>query len=231
MSGIPATASIPVELQPRDQGFALYSLTEEPVPHGVHVGTPAVVLRLQGCPVACPWCNEPAGIPEPGLVDLSHQASEEELESGDGTAGWRWLSGTRLLALISGYQSRHVLISGGEPALYDLIWFTETLLEQGYTVQVETSGAVPLGVARDAWVTLSPKHNINRDWAVSPFSYRRADEVIVPVTGVDDERWIDRALKARASGTPVWLLPLAKQPELRRLAWQLARKYQLRICS
>lgn len=231
MSGIPATASIPAELQPRDQAFAIYGLREEPVSHGAHAGTPAVVVRLQGCPVACPWCNQPAGIPEPGIADLSHQASEEDLEAGDGTAGWRWVTGTRLLALIGSYASRHVVLSGGEPAQYNLTWLTETLQLQGHTVQVETSGVVPLSVSRDTWVTLSPKHAVHPDWTTGDVAYRRADEIIVPVAGRIDERWLDRALKAKAPGVTVWLLPLAGLEHSQSLAWDLARRHQVRICT
>jgi 7-carboxy-7-deazaguanine synthase len=232
MEQVPSTAAIPVQLQPQDSCLAVWSLREEPVPCGIHAGTPAVVLRLQGCPVGCPWCNAPAGIPEPTIADEEDQASEEDLERGDGQRGWRWLSGTRLLALIGGYQSRHVLITGGEPALYDLAWFSAQLLERGYSVQVETSGVLPLSVDRRVWVSLSPKHQQPGGLMVRDWLYRRANEVIQPVTGPQDARWLDRALKARCNGeVPIWLLPLTGRPDLQELAWDWARTFGVRLCA
>jgi 7-carboxy-7-deazaguanine synthase len=232
MSDVPAAAVIPAELQPQDHSLAVYSITTELWCSGFYAGTPSVVVRLQGCPVGCSYCNQPNGIPEPALVDDDQQATEEQLESGRCTDGFRWLSVTRLCALIGSYGVRHVVITGGEPALYDLAWFTEQLREQGNTVQVETSGTLPLSVHRDTWVTLSPKHDC-QELTVWDWLYKRADEVLLPITGPDDSRWLDRALKAKKPGAIVWLQPIMRQPFqdpwLQDLCWQLARDHWVRV--
>lgn len=225
----PSTAAIPADYLPQDNHFAVYGLAEGVVPYGAYAGTPAAILKLQGCPVGCSWCDEPHGIPEPSLIATANQASEEDLEQ-PGYHGWRWLSSTRLLALIGAMPFRHVLITGGEPAAYDLCWFTESLQEQGQTVQVETSGVLPIAVARDVWVTISPKHDVHPDLVVQSMVYKRADEVIQPITCPADEKWLDRTLKARHPGTPVYLQPLHGRPDLQALCWRLARDHQVRLC-
>lgn len=225
MDSIPATAAIPAALLPQDTTLPVWSITEAPVRHGFYAGTPAVVIRLQGCPVGCSWCDQPAGIPEPTIGGTA-QLSEEDLEHGG--PGFRWISGIRLLALIDGYQSRHVLISGGEPALYDLAWFTESLRQRGYTVQVETSGVLPLSVHRDVWVTLSPTHH-HPDLTVWDWLYKRANEVVLLITAAADERWIEHGLKRKALGAVFWIKPLHGRPDLIKLCWALARRFMVRI--
>lgn len=227
MDETPTAATIPASLLPQDQSLAVYSITNELVGLGFYAGTPAVVVRLQGCPVGCSYCNEPAGQIEPTILEDSQQASEEDLESGS-ACGFRWLSTTRLCALIGSYGTRHVVITGGEPGLYDLAWLTEQLREQGNTVQVETSGTLPLSVHRDSWVTLSPKHH-NEALPVWDWLYKRADEVVIPITGPDDKRWLERALKAKKPGALVWLLPVDQEPGRQELCWELARQHWVRV--
>lgn len=227
MDETPTAASIPAALLPDDQSLAVYSITNQLVKHGFYAGTPAVVVRLQGCPVGCSYCNEPAGHAEPTILEDNQQASEEDLESGS-ASGFRWLSVTRLCALVGSYGTRHVVITGGEPALYDLAWLTEQLREQGNTVQVETSGTLPLSVHRDTWVTLSPKHH-NESLPVWDWLYKRADEVILPIIGPEDRRWLERALKAKKPGSIVWLLPIDYEPWRQSLCWDWAEAHWVRV--
>lgn len=229
MSSVPNSAAIPLELYPQDHCLAVYSISEGAVRYGFYAGTPSVHVRLQGCPVGCQWCDQPQGIPEPGLIDVEQQATEEDLEQGDGRRGYRWVGSTRLLALIESHACRHVVITGGEPALYDLALFTEQLLDRGYTVQVETSGTLPLSVHRDVWVTLSPKHQQNPATPVWDWIYKRADEILLPITRPSDARWLDRALKARRMGSIIWLQPLHGRNDLNEICWHLAQKHWVRV--
>jgi 7-carboxy-7-deazaguanine synthase len=229
MDQAPRTAAIPAALMPDECSLAVYRITERPVTRGFYAGTPAVVIRLQGCPVGCSWCNSPAGIPEPTICKVEEQATEEQLEAGG--SGWRSVGLTRLLALIGSYSSRHVLITGGEPALYDLAVLTEALIERHYTVQVETSGVLPLSVHRDAWVTLSPAHGVNPELLVWDWLYKRADEVIQLIKGPEDRRWIDRGLKAKKLGSVYWIEPIGNDAALQQLCWDLARDYSVRLAA
>jgi 7-carboxy-7-deazaguanine synthase len=211
MTIVPDLATIPAWALPEETVLPVREIQSTIVGSGVWAGTPATIVRLQGCPVGCPWCDQPGTWEEPVLQDIEDQASEEEIEISDqnfASTGWRWISTTRLVALITSNPAQHVVITGGEPALYDLCELTAALQQAGLTVAVETSGTIPLAVAPDTWVTLSPKHNQPGGLRVSDDAYRGASEIIQVITGPDDRRWVDRALKARRSSSiPIYLAP------------------------
>lgn len=104
-----------------------YSLQGE----GRFTGTPAVFLRLSGCNLSCPFC------------DTSH-GSATEMTLGE------------ILAELSRYPARHLVITGGEPAMQLTAEIVGRLRRQGYFIQVETNGTLPLPAGID-WVTCSPK--------------------------------------------------------------------------
>lgn len=223
---IPVTASVPSSLRPTESVVPVQAITEGLVPYGTWAGMPAVIIRLQGCPVACPWCDQPNLWLMPTHDD---QVGEEELEQPGGANGWRWLNTTRLLALVESLQAHaHVLITGGEPCLWDLRDLTRALLNRGSTCQVETSGVAPLQIDPDCWLTLSPKHNQPGGMQVLPGAYRRANEIVLCVGGDEDGRWIDRAAKER-SCCEVFICPRDDQPEARAACWRLARSRSCRI--
>lgn len=104
-----------------------YSLQGE----GFHTGVPAVFLRFSGCNLKCPFC------------DTLH-------------ADGREMDADEIVRLISSYPSRHVVITGGEPAMQLDAALVDRLHENGWFVQVETNGTLPLPGNVD-WVTCSPK--------------------------------------------------------------------------
>lgn len=108
---------------------------------GVYLGRAAYFIRLYGCPQACPWCDSagtwhrdyrPGGVT---LMDAHELAEVVRAESPDGAV---------------------VVVTGGEPILFDLNPLTDALHALGRRVHIETSGIAPLRGALD-WVTLSPK--------------------------------------------------------------------------
>jgi 7-carboxy-7-deazaguanine synthase len=108
---------------------------------GVHLGRAAYFIRLYGCPQACPWCDSagtwhkdyrPEGVTLMSETDL---AEVVRADSPDGAV---------------------VVITGGEPILFDLVPLVDALHALGRRVHIETSGIAPLRGAID-WVTLSPK--------------------------------------------------------------------------
>lgn len=118
-----------------------YSLQGE----GHFTGTAAVFLRLSGCNLACSFC------------DTLHQ---------DG----RQYTDQEILQQIREYPSRHVVITGGEPALQLTSEFVDLLHDNGYFVQVETNGTIPVPENVD-WITCSPKSR--------PICYRAVNELKV----------------------------------------------------
>lgn len=84
------------------------------------VGLPTVFVRLTGCPLRCTWC------------DTAHAF----------TGGAR-KSIEEILAEVARLQARHVCVTGGEPlAQPDCLPLLDALVEAGYEVSLETSGAL-----------------------------------------------------------------------------------------
>lgn len=104
-----------------------YSLQGE----GRFTGTPAIFLRLSGCNLSCPFC------------DTSHT---------DATC----MTLDAIISELSCYPARHLVITGGEPAMQLTAEIICRLHQEGYFIQVETNGTLPLPPGID-WVTCSPK--------------------------------------------------------------------------
>ncbi|MDE6048099.1 MAG: 7-carboxy-7-deazaguanine synthase QueE [Paramuribaculum sp.] len=104
-----------------------YSLQGE----GFFTGIPAVFVRLSGCNLKCPFC------------DTNHSPFTEMAEED-------------IIREIKKYPAKHIVITGGEPALQLSENFIDLLHENDLFVQIETNGTVPLPENID-WVTCSPK--------------------------------------------------------------------------
>lgn len=109
---------------------AFYSLQGE----GFYKGTAAYFIRLGGCDVGCHWCD----------VKESWAAEAHPLVSVDTIV-------TDALA-----HSKTMIITGGEPLMWNLDLLTEKLRAAGARTHIETSGAHPLSGTFD-WICLSPK--------------------------------------------------------------------------
>lgn len=75
-----------------------------------------------------------------------------------------------LLAVINrqGYTARHVVITGGEPCIHDLMPLTDLLEKSGFSCQIETSGTHEVRCTPNTWVTVSPKVNMRGDMTCFP---------------------------------------------------------------
>ena len=98
---------------------------------GYFTGTAAFFLRLSGCNLQCPFC------------DTQHQSFTE-------------MSEEEIVKEASRHNPRHIVITGGEPALQLTKSLVDKLHEAGFFIQVETNGTLPLPEGID-WVTASPK--------------------------------------------------------------------------
>lgn len=87
------------------------------------VGLPTVFVRLTGCPLRCVWC------------DTEYAFSGGEM-----------MSLADVLAKIAAFDCKTVCVTGGEPlaqkACVDLL---KALCDAGYSVSLETSGALDIG--------------------------------------------------------------------------------------
>ena len=152
---------------------------------GCHLGKSAYFIRLQGCPVKCPWCDT-AGTWHP-----DHVPSDVEQADPDTLAEDAFASGCEI-----------VVLTGGEPAIHDLHDLTHALRIRSLPVHLETCGAFPLHGDFD-WITLSPK------WEALPLDENLAEAHELKII-VEDETSIARwttELAGRHQIENVWLHP------------------------
>jgi 7-carboxy-7-deazaguanine synthase len=84
------------------------------------VGIPTVFVRLTGCPLRCGYCD---------TAYAFH--------------GGQWQTFDEILKTVANYQPRYVCVTGGEPlAQPACLSLLSALCDQGYTVSLETSGAL-----------------------------------------------------------------------------------------
>lgn len=185
---------------------------------GIYTGVPAIFVRLQGCPVGCPWCDtKHTWTLDENRIDTVDAVVNKNAES----ERYFGISELGLLALFEQqrYQARHVVLTGGEPCMYDLTTLTTLLHEQGYTTQIETSGTFEVRCAPDTWVTVSPKINMKGGYEVLTSALQRADEIKHPVAM---QKHIDEldALLSVLENPPknVCLQPISQQPRATELA-------------
>ena len=102
---------------------------------GFHQGKAAYFIRLGGCDVGCTWCD----------VKESWDASKHPM-----------LDVPSLISEVEKTPAKIVVITGGEPTMYDLAELTKEIRQAGFKTHLETSGAYPLSGTWD-WICLSPK--------------------------------------------------------------------------
>ena len=103
---------------------------------GYHTGTAAYFIRIGGCDVGCHWCD----VKESWNAE-SHPPTQIE----------------QIVANATKY-SKTIVITGGEPLMWDMSALTNALKSEKLSVHIETSGAYKISGTWD-WICLSPKKN------------------------------------------------------------------------
>jgi len=103
---------------------------------GFHTGTAAYFIRIGGCDVGCHWCD----VKESWNAEL-HPPTSVDLIVNNAFA-----------------YADTVVITGGEPLMWDMTLLTKELKNKNLKVHIETSGAYALSGSWD-WICLSPKKN------------------------------------------------------------------------
>lgn len=190
-------------------------------------GTPAIFVRLQGCEVGCPWCDTK----HTWLLDPDQKrASDEVMAKTDDSPTWADMLPTFLANYLEdSFQARHVVITGGEPSVYDLRPFTAALIMRGYSVQLETSATQPIRVDPNVWVTVSPKIDMPGGFKVRRDSMLRADEIKHPVGKMADVEKLESILPMKREGAEVWLQPLSESRKATALCVQVATERGWRV--
>lgn len=159
---------------------------------GLYAGRRAFFVRLYGCPVKCPWCDsagtwherfKPAKIPRMSAEEITEEARASGAE--------------------------FVVVTGGEPAIHDLVPLVNCLREAGVPAHLETCGGFKIA-GRELFrcVTVSPK------WAWLPLreNLLASGEVkLIVVESGDVEKWVGELTRICGEELfcgelpPVWL--------------------------
>lgn len=198
---------------------------------GNYTGTPSIFLRLQGCPVGCSWC------------DTKHTWEihpELLIQLGDTTAKkadsdhWANTDAQGIVELFQqrGYRARHVVITGGEPCMYDLNPLCELLHRSGFSTQIETSGTFEILAPSNTWVTVSPKVNMKGGYQVLLSCLERANEIKHPVAMEKHVEELKELLQTiKTEGKYIYLQPISQKAKATKLAIEacMANNWRLSV--
>jgi len=132
---------------------------------GFHAGKAAWFIRLGGCDVGCNWCDTKFAW-DPDLHPMI--STDLIIEN----------------AVSSGADS--VVVTGGEPLMWNLDYLCSGLKENQISTFIETSGTWPLSGKWD-WICLSPKRNMPPVEDICS----RADELKIIIENPDDFLWAE----------------------------------------
>ena len=155
---------------------------------GFFSGKSSYFLRIGGCDVGCHWCDVKESW-DPNL----HPLTEVD----------------KIVDDIKKYSIKIVVITGGEPLMWNLEYLCKKLRNLNLKIHLETSGAYNLSGEFD-WICLSPKKNLKPLNEVQVI----ADELKVIVSNKNDIKWaIDQSNKVN-SDCKLYLQPEWSKKEL-----------------
>ncbi len=131
---------------------------------GFYTGKAAYFIRIGGCDVGCHWCD----------VKESWNAKLHPLTETD------------TIVTNAKKYSKTVVITGGEPLIWNMDYLTKSLNNLNIKTHLETSGAYPLSGNWD-WICLSPK----KTKLPLPEIYNKTDELKVIIFNKHDFKFAE----------------------------------------
>jgi len=129
---------------------------------GLHTGVPMIFVRFHGCNLKCPFCDTPSKL-------------------------WKTLTKEDILKKMQNLSTdcRTVVLTGGEPNIYDLTDFINLLHDEEYDIHMETNGLqteyIDKNIKDIDWLTVSPK----QPNGLSNYALHRCDEIKYLLNGDD----------------------------------------------
>tara|TARA_B100000768_G_scaffold176655_1_gene189701 strand:- start:7739 stop:8371 length:633 start_codon:yes stop_codon:yes gene_type:complete len=147
---------------------------------GFYKGSAAYFIRIAGCDVGCHWCD----VKESWDSDLHPIYSIQ-----------------KIVQKAKKY-SKMVVITGGEPLMWNMNPLTELLKENNLKIHIETSGSNNLTGVWD-WICLSPKRR------KSPLDevYEKANELKIIVFNKHDLKYAEEQAKKVSKNCMLYLQP------------------------
>lgn len=147
---------------------------------GFHKGTAAYFIRVGGCDVGCHWCD----VKESWNAELHPPTAINQIV--DNAVKY----------------SKTIVVTGGEPLMWNMEPLTVALKEMGLQTHIETSGAYSLTGQWD-WICLSPKKNKLPTNEIYPL----ASELKVIVYNKDDFRFAEEQASKVSKSCILYLQP------------------------
>ena len=133
---------------------------------GYHAGKAAYFIRLGGCDVGCSWCD-------------SRFSWNPEIHP--------MIAADSIIANVVKSGTDSVVVTGGEPLMWNLDYLCEGLKKNNVNTYIETSGAYPISGKWD-WICLSPKRNM----PPVPEICKITDELKVIIQDRNDFEWAEK---------------------------------------
>ena len=148
---------------------------------GTYSGRAAYFIRIAGCDVGCVWC------------DVKESWDKDQ---------HRTMTTNEIIEKVTESKTDFVVITGGEPAMYNLNPLVEPLKKMGITIAIETSGCYPLQGDVD-WYCFSPK----KFKAPCDEAYLRANELKVIINHPSDLEWANKHAEKVLDSCHLFLQP------------------------
>ena len=156
---------------------------------GFNTGKAAYFIRIGGCDVGCHWCD----------VKESWDANIHPLTPIE-----------KIIENVLYYKAKSVVVTGGEPLIYNLDALTKLLKQNNIETFIETSGAYALSGNWD-WICLSPKKTM----LPLPNVYKNANELKVIIFNQNDFVWAQEQASLVSANCYLYLQPeWSKQEKL-----------------
>ena len=162
---------------------------------GQHTGQAAFFIRLAGCNLNCDFCDT--------NYEEKYQATPEEL-----------------YAEAKNYQSRIVVVTGGEPTIHSLKPIVDTFKRE-FRIYLETNGSLLPDTYDFDWIATSPKSKVVFNCVLS------SSQEVKFLCGFEGWREVLETLSPHCHGH-LWLMPIADGLTLNQKNIDLAVDYCLR---
>ncbi len=156
---------------------SFYSIQGE----GFYTGNPAYFLRVGGCDVGCYWCD----------VKESWDSNIHPLRKVD-----------ELVREALSFPANTMVVTGGEPLMWDMKYLTDNVKKNGIRTHLETSGSHKLTGSWD-WICLSPKKFQNPIKTIKPL----ANELKIIIKNKSDFEWAENQREGINKHCKLYLQP------------------------
>ncbi|CAL4323510.1 7-carboxy-7-deazaguanine synthase QueE [Buchnera aphidicola] len=188
---------------------------------GFYTGQPSIFIRIQGCPIHCSWCDTKHTWK---LLNQNQVDTKEIINKKKSSKKWAFLNIFEIIYFIkkNNWKSKHIVITGGEPCVFNLIYLTKKLEKKGYSCQIETSGTYTIYCSKKTWVTVSPKINISKKIVKSAII--RANEIKYAVlnnTDILKLKILFKSMKKKIKSKLIFLQPIDQDKKATELCIKL----------